>query len=155
MTEDDRAAALVAGLGAALADDPGGGQGAAVAAVAERGSSPGRSSSSTPTCPASSRTTCGRCSGRLRPTAWPTCPRGRRHDECARPARAGASSRPLYGPGSAERFRAHAEQLGATALAVAIPNLADDVDTEADLERVGLRAGPRTQAAIASLGLAA
>ena len=31
----------------------------------------------------------------------------------------------------------------------------DDVDTGDDLRRVGLRAGPRTQAAIASLGLAA
>ena len=62
---------------------------------------------------------------------------------------------PLYGPGSADRFRAHARGLGAVALAVALPNLADDVDTVDDLRRVGLRAGPRTQAAIASLGLAA
>jgi hypothetical protein len=29
-----------------------------------------------------------------------------------------------------------------------IPNLADDVDTIHDLERVGVRAGPRTQAAL-------
>ena len=34
------------------------------------------------------------------------------------------------------------------AIACAIPNLGDDVDTLDDLRRVGLRAGPRTQAAI-------
>ena len=62
---------------------------------------------------------------------------------------------PLYGPGSAERFRARADELGGEALAVAIPNLTDDVDTLADLRRVGLRAGPRTQVAISTLGLAA
>jgi 2-phospho-L-lactate guanylyltransferase len=57
----------------------------------------------------------------------------------------------LYGPGSAARFLAHAPE----SLAVSIPNLADDVDTLADLRRVGLRTGPRTQAAISALGLAA
>jgi 2-phospho-L-lactate/phosphoenolpyruvate guanylyltransferase len=62
---------------------------------------------------------------------------------------------PLYGPGSAGRFRAHAAALGLEAVAVAIPSLADDVDTIEDLRRLGLRAGPRTQAAIANLGLAA
>jgi len=62
---------------------------------------------------------------------------------------------PLYGPGSAARFLAHAEELGLQGLDVAIPNLRDDVDTVEDLRRVGLRAGPRTQAAIATLGLAA
>ena len=62
---------------------------------------------------------------------------------------------PLYGPGSAARFRAYAEGLGVTGLAVAIPSLADDVDTADDLRRLGLRAGPRTQAAISTLGLAA
>ena len=55
---------------------------------------------------------------------------------------------PLYGPGSAERFRAHAEANGFAAAEAAIPNLSDDVDTAADLERVALRAGPRTQAAL-------
>ncbi len=55
---------------------------------------------------------------------------------------------PLYGSGSAERFRAHAHAQGMTAMAAAIPSLADDVDTLEDLRRVGLRAGPRTQAAM-------
>lgn len=55
---------------------------------------------------------------------------------------------PLYGPGSAERFREHAEAQGFMVAEAAIPNLSDDVDTAADLERVALRAGPRTQAAL-------
>jgi 2-phospho-L-lactate guanylyltransferase len=62
---------------------------------------------------------------------------------------------PLYGPGSAGRFHAHAEQLGLQPVAVSIPSLRDDVDTVADLQRVGFRAGPRTQVAIARLGPAA
>jgi len=58
---------------------------------------------------------------------------------------------PLYGAGSAERFRAHARSLGLEPVTVASPNLARDVDTLADLERVQLTAGPRTQAALAAL----
>jgi len=53
---------------------------------------------------------------------------------------------PLYGPGSAERFHA---QCGAVSMA--IPNLADDVDTMDDLLRLQLRFGPRTLAAFARL----
>jgi 2-phospho-L-lactate guanylyltransferase len=55
---------------------------------------------------------------------------------------------PLYGGGSAARFRDHADELGLLAISCAIPNLSDDVDTMQDLRRIGLRAGPRTQAAI-------
>jgi 2-phospho-L-lactate guanylyltransferase len=58
---------------------------------------------------------------------------------------------PLYGPGSAGRFREHARARGIDSVAAVIPNLADDVDTVDDLERVGLRAGPRTQAALGNL----
>jgi 2-phospho-L-lactate guanylyltransferase len=54
---------------------------------------------------------------------------------------------PLYGPGSAERFRAHAHTLGVEFVPAAIPNLADDVDSLEDLERVEFRIGPRTLAA--------
>ena len=50
---------------------------------------------------------------------------------------------PLYGPGSARRF---AERLSARPLE--LPNLADDVDTLADLERVEGRVGPRTKIAL-------
>ncbi len=51
---------------------------------------------------------------------------------------------PLYGPGSADRFRAH------TPFAtVAIPELQDDVDSVSDLERLASRLGPRTRALLA------
>jgi 2-phospho-L-lactate guanylyltransferase len=56
---------------------------------------------------------------------------------------------PLYGPRSAERFRDAAAELGLEAVALAIPNLADDVDTTDDLERIAGRAGPQTSAVLA------
>jgi 2-phospho-L-lactate guanylyltransferase len=51
---------------------------------------------------------------------------------------------PLYGPRSADRFRMHAAFATAS-----IPELEDDVDSEADLERLGGRLGPRTRALLA------
>jgi 2-phospho-L-lactate guanylyltransferase (CobY/MobA/RfbA family) len=51
--------------------------------------------------------------------------------------------RPLYGPGSAERFLALAPSR-----AIDLPNLAEDVDTLEDLERLGDRIGPRTRAVL-------
>lgn len=61
---------------------------------------------------------------------------------------------PLYGPRSAKRFASAAKELGLEAIAAAIPNLSDDVDTREDLDRIQLRAGPRTQAALQELQLA-
>ena len=58
---------------------------------------------------------------------------------------------PLYGAGSAARFRDHAATLRYETSTAAIPNLVDDVDTRADLERLALRVGPRTQAALGAL----
>jgi 2-phospho-L-lactate guanylyltransferase (CobY/MobA/RfbA family) len=51
---------------------------------------------------------------------------------------------PLYGAGSAERFRAHAPFS-----TVRIPELEADVDTEDDLDRIRLALGPRTRALLA------
>jgi 2-phospho-L-lactate guanylyltransferase len=51
---------------------------------------------------------------------------------------------PLYGPGSADRFRRHAPFE-----TVSIPELEADVDSDADLERIGLRLGARTRALLA------
>jgi 2-phospho-L-lactate/phosphoenolpyruvate guanylyltransferase len=51
---------------------------------------------------------------------------------------------PLYGPRSAGRFRAHAPFA-----TVAIPELAADVDSAEDLERLLLPLGSRTQALLA------
>jgi 2-phospho-L-lactate/phosphoenolpyruvate guanylyltransferase len=58
---------------------------------------------------------------------------------------------PLYGAGSAERFLARADRLEVPAVVAEIPNLEDDVDTLADLERLEGRLGPRTAAALDQL----
>ncbi len=54
----------------------------------------------------------------------------------------------LYGARSADRFRDHASAVGIDAVAAVIPNLADDVDTVADLRRLAPRLGCHTQAAV-------
>ncbi|MCS7006318.1 MAG: NTP transferase domain-containing protein [Thermoleophilia bacterium] len=51
---------------------------------------------------------------------------------------------PLYGPGSAARFRARSPFA-----TVDIPELVHDVDADADLERLVGRPGPRTRALLA------
>jgi 2-phospho-L-lactate guanylyltransferase len=51
---------------------------------------------------------------------------------------------PLYGPGSAARFRAHAPFA-----TVSIPELEADVDSDDDLGRLGPDVGPRTRALLA------
>jgi 2-phospho-L-lactate guanylyltransferase len=58
---------------------------------------------------------------------------------------------PLYGPGSAERFRARAARLGAPVVNAEIPNLVDDVDTLDDLERLEGRLGPHTLAELGAV----
>ena len=50
----------------------------------------------------------------------------------------------LYGPGSAERFRAHAPFT-----TLSIPELEADVDSDEDLERFAFRLGSRTRALLA------
>jgi 2-phospho-L-lactate guanylyltransferase len=61
----------------------------------------------------------------------------------------------LYGADSAQRFRARATTLGVDCVSVALPNVADDVDTIDDLKRLHLRLGPRSQAALASVPIEA
>jgi 2-phospho-L-lactate/phosphoenolpyruvate guanylyltransferase len=61
---------------------------------------------------------------------------------------------PLYGPGSAGRFAHAAAALGLEAVSMTIANLADDVDTPVDLERVRFRVGPHTRAALQQLKMA-
>jgi 2-phospho-L-lactate guanylyltransferase len=58
---------------------------------------------------------------------------------------------PVYGPGSAARFAA----VSSSSRTVAAPNLVDDVDTIADLERLGERLGPCTRSILASLQVGA
>ena len=149
VTPDDEAATAALEAGAEVVSDPGGGQGAAVQAGLE-GVGPG---------------------GVLVVNADVPCvvPHDLRELLAATPAGcvalvealdgttnalslpAAEVFAPLYGPASADRFRAHAASLGLEAVPVALPNLADDVDTMADLTRLQLRAGPRTQACLAEL----
>lgn len=58
---------------------------------------------------------------------------------------------PLYGAGSASRFRAHFTELGLECVAVQLPNLVDDVDTLDDLHRILSRCGRRTRDAFERL----
>ncbi len=51
---------------------------------------------------------------------------------------------PLYGAGSADRFRSHAPFA-----TVSIPELEADVDSDGDLERLAQGLGPRTRALLA------
>ncbi len=139
---DDAAGRLVAGdLGARLVDDPGGGQGAAVATGLEGAS--------------------GLCLvvnadvPRVRPSdlnalAVPAL-LGKLGIVGARDGTTNALGlpradvfAPLYGPGSAGQFRAHAAALGMDVEEVSLPNLVDDVDTLADLAQLRSRAGART-----------
>jgi 2-phospho-L-lactate guanylyltransferase (CobY/MobA/RfbA family) len=58
---------------------------------------------------------------------------------------------PLYGPRSAAQFRAHAAALDLVLHELDLPNLRDDVDTPADLERIGPGGGRRTRSVVALL----
>jgi len=58
--------------------------------------------------------------------------------------------RPLYGPGSAARFRDLAAELGLVMRDLELPGLRDDVDSIADLERVAIGGGVRTSSLVAS-----
>lgn len=145
----DEAAALVAdGLGVEVVDDPGGGQGRAVQAAFD--GVDGVCLVVNADVP---------CVGRSDIAALALAPQSDALSIVA--ARDGTTNalglpfaeafQPLYGPGSAGRFRAHAAALGLVLHDLELPNLRDDVDTAADLERIGARAGGRTRALSAAL----
>ncbi len=149
VTNDADGIALAAELGAAVADDPGGGQGAAVAAALA--ALPGE-----PVLVVNADLPCVVPADlRALLAAVPA------HGLALVEALDGTTNalglsrpdvfEPLYGQDSASRFRA----LTVETVAVAIPNIAEDVDTLADLERLQLRCGPRTQARLAELAAAA
>jgi 2-phospho-L-lactate guanylyltransferase len=149
VTEDADARALAGELGAETVDDPGGGQGPAVAAALERmDNGPVLVLNADLPCvvPHDVRTLAG--AAELGALGLVEAEDGTTNALALPRASLFA---PLYGAGSADRFRRHAKTLGVTAVAAAIPNLADDVDTLEDLAKVGLRAGPRTQAALGQL----
>ena len=151
VTVDLEGAAIARGLGADVVADPGGGQGPAVAvAVALVGLDPG------PILVVNADLPCV-VPADLRALLAATPAGGIAIVEAldgttnALGLSAPEAFAPLYGPGSASRFRARADEFGADAVSAAIPNLADDVDTLDDLHRLQLRCGPRTQACLDDL----
>ena len=146
VTGDATGRALAEELGAEAVDDPGGGQGAAVAAALTR-VDPGSvlivNADLPCVVPHDLRTLAG--AAELGAIGYVEADDGTTN-ALALPDR--GLFEPLYGDGSAGRFRRHAEALGVTSISCAIPNLSDDVDTLDDLRRLGFRAGPRTQAAL-------
>ena len=150
VSDDADAQALAAELGAGAIDDPGGGQGAAVAAAVAR-------AESTPVLVVNADVPC------VVPEDLRTLARIAELGGCAVVAADDGTTNalalpratlfaPLYGPGSAERFRRRAEAEGYSVVGAALRNLADDVDTADDVARLALRVGPRTQAALAADG---
>ena len=149
VSSDAAAAGLAEELGAEVVDDPGGGQGAAVAAglaALDEGTVLVVNADLPCVVPHDLRTLAGAADlgavGLVEADDGTT-------NALALP-RAGLFA-PLYGAASAARFRDHFSAEGVTAIFAAIPNLADDVDTADDLRRVGFRAGPRTQAALGAV----
>ncbi|SRR6266540_3753346 len=149
VTSDAEAAALARELAAQALDDPGGGQGPAVAAALS-GLAPGAIAIVNADVPCAAPAD-------LRALLAATPAGGIALVEAldgttnALSLPAPDVFAPLYGPDSAARFRAHADALGLESVSAAIPNLAEDVDTLDDLERLQLRCGPRTQSVLAEL----
>jgi 2-phospho-L-lactate guanylyltransferase len=148
-TSDPEGAGLAADLGAGVVEDPGGGQGAAVHA-ALAGLDPG------PILIVNADLPCV-VPDDLRALLAATPAGGVALVEAldgttnALSLPAAEVFSPLYGRDSAARFRQHVERLGLQPVSVAVPNLADDVDTLEDLQRLHLRLGPRSQACLAEL----
>ncbi|MBA2332932.1 MAG: NTP transferase domain-containing protein [Actinobacteria bacterium] len=149
VTSDGGGTKLVRELGAELVEDPGGGQGPAVAAgLAELPDRPALVVNADLPCvvPHDLRTLSG--AAELGAFGLVEADDGTTNALALPRPKLFA---PLYGAGSAARFREHASSLRYDTSTAVIPNLVDDVDTRVDLERVALRAGPRTQAALGIL----
>jgi 2-phospho-L-lactate/phosphoenolpyruvate guanylyltransferase len=152
VTGDDDGRVVAMNGGAEVVDDPGGGQGAAVAAAL--GSFPSDAvlivNADVPcVVPYDLR------------SLLASTPRGGIALVASTDKRTNALSlpapelfEPLYGPNSAERFKRAARDLQLEVVEAAIPNLADDVDTREDLERVRARLGPFTTTALDGLRMA-
>lgn len=149
VTGDLEGAEVAGEAGAEVVDDPGGGQGAAVASGLD-GVEPGALlvvNSDVPcVAPADLRALLA-----ATPAGGLALVEALDGTTNALSVSAAQAFAPLYGPDSASRFMAHARDLGVDAVSVAIPNLSDDVDTVDDLKRLHLRLGPRSQTVLASL----
>ena len=149
VSQDADAAELARELGAELVEDPGGGQGGAVAAgLAELPDRPALVVNADVPCvvPHDLRTFAG--AAELGAFGLAEAEDGTTNALALPRPKLFAS---LYGAGSAARFTEHARSLRYEVAPAAIPNLIDDVDTREDLERLALRVGPRTQAALGLL----
>ncbi len=149
VTRDEEGSELAEKLGAELVQDPGGGQGSAVVAgLAELPDRPALVVNADLPCvvPRDVRTLAG--AAELGAFGLVEADDGTTNALALPRPKLFA---PLYGAGSAARFREHAASLRYETSTAAIPNLVDDVDTRADLERLALRVGPRTQAAFGVL----
>ena len=149
VTADDEAASLVRDLGGKTVADPGGGQGPAVAAaLMELKPGPILIVNADVPCvvPADLRTL-----AEATPAAGIAIVEALDGTTNALGLSTSEAFAPLYGPDSARRFDAHARELGLEVVQAAIPNLAEDVDTLDDLQRLQLRCGPRTQVCLSEL----
>jgi 2-phospho-L-lactate guanylyltransferase len=144
VTPDDAAARVADEHEAEIVDDPGSGQGAAVAAALRRLSGPVLIVNADVPCVVSEDLRSLEAATPAHGLAYVAASDGTTN---ALGLSEPTLFAPLYGPGSAERFRLHARTMGAEVVPAEIPNLADDVDSIADLERLERRVGPRTLAA--------
>ena len=144
VTPDEEAAGIAAEHDAEVADDPGTGQGAAVAAALRGVVGPVLVVNADVPCVVSEDLRSLEAATPEHGLAYVAATDGTTN---ALGLSAPALFAPLYGPGSAERFRLHAHTLGAEVVPATIPNLADDVDSMADLERLEGRVGTHTLAA--------
>jgi 2-phospho-L-lactate guanylyltransferase len=153
VTRDDEAATLVRDLGAEAVADPGGGQGPAVAtalAALEPGAILIVNADVPCVLPADLRALAD-----ATPAAGIAIVEALDGTTNALGLSTSAAFAPLYGPDSATRFQAHARELGLEVVQAFVPNLADDVDTLDDLQRLQLRCGPRTQSCFSELAVGA
>lgn len=148
VTNDDAAREVVAEAGAEVVPDPGGGQGTAVASALGGCAGPVVVLNADVPCVTTSDlralaagaergalTLVAAVDGTTNALAVPTP----------------ADFAPLYGPGSAARFRAHGEARGLSVVELSLRALQLDVDTEDDLDAVLDCSGTRTRALLAVL----
>jgi 2-phospho-L-lactate/phosphoenolpyruvate guanylyltransferase len=144
VTSDDDGAAVADELGARVVEDPGKGQGAAVAAALRELA--GHALVVNADVPCVTPDDLGRLADATPDNGFALVEAS---DGTTNALGLSAPSlfAPLYGPGSAERFRLHGGRLGVDVVTAEIPNLIDDVDSIDDLSRLGRRVGPRTRSA--------
>lgn len=135
VTDDAEANELAAELGVATAPDPGGGQGAAVAAVLTGADQEPPVLVVNADVPAAQPRDLLALLGAM-PVNGMAIAEAEDGTTNALAIASAAVFAPLYGPGSAERFRAHAASQGVEAVTLEVPALAVDVDTVDELAKL-------------------